>query len=94
MGHAHSIRENPGQIAGIAAISAAVGALTALLVTPKTGSQARSGIRRKALHGKDTLMDKIHSNKDDVAETIEDAKIKAKDKTADIADKAKDKADR
>jgi gas vesicle protein len=94
MGHAHSIRENPGQIAGIAALSAAIGAITAIMVTPRTGNQARAGIKRRALHGKDAMMDKIHSKKDDMADTIEETKEKAKDKTAEVADKAKRKADR
>ena len=93
MGHAHSIRENPGQIAGIAAISAAIGAVTAMLVTPRTGSQTRNGIKRRAISGKDTLMDKIHTSTDDAAETLDKTKEKAKDKTAELADKAKDKTD-
>lgn len=91
MGHAHSIRENPGQMAGIAALSAAIGAMAALLFTPRTGSQARSGIKRRALHGKDVMMDKMHTKKEDMADTMEDMKQKAKDKTADMADKAKSK---
>lgn len=80
MGHAHSIRENPGQIAGIAALSAAIGALAAMLFTPRTGSQARSGILRRAKHGKDVMRDKMHSKKEDMVDTIEDMKEKAKDK--------------
>jgi gas vesicle protein len=91
MGHAHSIRENPGQIAGIAALSAAIGAMAAMLFTPRTGSQARSGIKRRALHGKDAMMDKMHSKKEDEADTMDDMKEKAKDKKTELSDKAKDK---
>ena len=80
MGHAHSIRENPGQIAGIAALSAAVGAITAMLVTPRTGEQVRHGIGRRARHGKDAMMDKMHTAKDETADKIEETKAKAKDK--------------
>jgi gas vesicle protein len=92
MGHAHSIRENPGQLAGIAALSAAIGAITAMLFTPRTGSEARSGIKRRAMHGKDAMIDKIHSKKDEMSDTMEDMKSKAMDKEADIAEKAADKA--
>lgn len=94
MGHAHSIKEYPGQIAGIAALSAAIGAITAMLITPRTGSQTRSGIKRRAINGKETLMDKVHREKDEMSDTIEDTKEKAKDTTAEIADKAKDKTGR
>lgn len=94
MGHAHSIRENPGQIAGIAAISAAIGAITAMMLTPRTGSQTRNGIKRRAIHGKDAMMDKMHTKKDEMTDKVEETKEKAKDKTADIADKAKDKTNR
>lgn len=80
MGHAHSIRENPGQLAGIAAVAAAIGALTAMLVTPRTGSQARSSIRRRAISGKEAMMDKMRSSKDDMADTIDETKEKNKDK--------------
>lgn len=91
MGHAHSIRENPGQIVGIAALSAAIGAIAAMLFTPRTGSQARNGIKRRALHGKDTVMDKMHSKKENIVDTMEDMKEKTKDKTEELSDKAKDK---
>lgn len=101
MGHAHSIKEYPGQIAGIAALSAAVGALTAMLFTPRRGNELRHGIGRRTGEAKDTLMEKIHSKKDELTDTAEDMKETAKDKTAEaadrtksIADRAKDKADR
>jgi len=76
MGHAHSIRENPGQLAGIAALSAAIGAITAMLFTPRTGEQVRRGIGRR----KDSMIDKMHSTKDETASKIEETKEKAKDK--------------
>jgi len=80
MGHAHSIRENPGQLAGIAALSAAIGAMTAMLFTPRTGEQVRHGIGRRARHGKEAMMDKMHSAKDETTDKIEGTKEKAKDK--------------
>lgn len=101
MAHAHTIHENPGQIAGIAALSAAIGAITAMLFTPRAGTEMRQGIKRKAAQGKETMMDKIHGKKEDIAETAADMKEKAKDTVADMAekekkmaDKTKDKADR
>lgn len=97
MGHAHSISENPGQIAGIAALSAAIGAITAMLFTPRTGSQARAGIKRRAIHGKDSMMDKMQAKKEDMADTMQDTKDKArdiKDQAKDMKDEAKDTASR
>jgi len=92
MGHAHSIRENPGQIAGIAALSAAIGAVTAMLFTPRTGNETRAGIKRRAAHGKDIMMDKMHSKKDEMSDSMEDMKDKAMDKEAEMAEKAAAKA--
>lgn len=94
MGHAHSIRENPGQIAGIAALAAAIGAVTAMLFTPRTGSQTRAGIKRRAAHGKDVMIDKMHTKKEEVSDNMEETKEDAKDKAADITAKAKDKTGR
>jgi gas vesicle protein len=99
MAHTHSIKQNSLELTAIAAISATVGALTAMLLTPRTGAQARNGITRRAIRGKDLVMDKIHSAKDQTTEKTEDikdqaAKVKdtASNKTADMADKVKDKA--
>lgn len=101
MGHAHSIKEYPGQLAGIAMLSAAVGAVTAMLLTPKRGEELRHGIGSKARQGKDTLMDKVHSTQAAIGDSAQEIKEQAKDRTADMAekskqaaDKAKDKSDR
>ena len=94
MGHAHTIRENPGQIAGIAALSAAIGAITAMLFTPRTGEQVRGGIGRRARHGKDTMMDKLHSQRNHMTDTIDDVKETAKDKTTQAAERTKSAADK
>lgn len=91
MGHAHSIRENPAQIIGIAALGAAIGAMAAMLFTPRTGSQARNGIKRRVLHGKEVMADKMRSKKEDMEDTMEGMKEKAKDKTTELSDEAKDK---
>lgn len=45
MTHRHSSSDNKSQIAGIAFLSAAVGAITALLMAPKAGNDTRKSIR-------------------------------------------------
>jgi gas vesicle protein len=51
--HAHSISDYPGQIASIVAFSAALGAVTALLVSPRSGADVRRAIRGRARNMKD-----------------------------------------
>ena len=64
MGHKHA-SDNKGAIVGIAAASAVVGALTAMMLTPRTGEQVRNGLGRRARHAKDTMTDKMHKSRDD-----------------------------
>ena len=91
MAHAHAIRENPGQIMGIAALSATIGAITAMLFTPRTGEQVRHGIGRRARHGKDAVIDKMQSKKEDITMAADDIKDAAMDKEAEMAEKTADK---
>ena len=65
MGHKHAHDTNKAAIAGIAAASAVVGALTAMMLTPRTGEQVRNGLGRRARHAKDTVSDKVHKSRDD-----------------------------
>lgn len=94
MGHSHSIKEYPGQIAGIAALSAAVGAAAAVLFTPRRGAELRRGLGRRAGGAKDTLMDKVHSKQAGMAAKAEDMKETGKDKTIEAAERAKSAADK
>ena len=101
MGHSHSIRENPTPVAGIALLAAAVGAITAMLITPKRGDELRRGIGEKIGKSKEDVVNKMQNKKDDVTNKMSEAtgSIKSKvddvaDKSKDTIDKAKDKADR
>ena len=49
MAHSHSVREYPGQIAGIAALSVMVGAASAILFTPKRGTEVRRDLKRRTM---------------------------------------------
>lgn len=64
MGHKHE-RDNKAAIAGIAAASAVIGALTAMMLTPRTGEQIRHGLGRRARNAKDTMTDKVHRSRED-----------------------------
>ena len=52
-------RNHMGRLAGVAAISAAVGALAAVMLTPKSGHELREGIADKAGEMKDKAKEKI-----------------------------------
>lgn len=48
MKHRHTHNNNPGQLFGVVAVAAGVGAVVALLFTPRTGQQLRRALRRRA----------------------------------------------
>jgi gas vesicle protein len=69
-------------LAGVAVIAAAVGAITAMLVTPKSGPEMRTHLKNKARNSKDMAMDKAYRMKDKMSR-----------KTRDFTDSAQDMAD-
>lgn len=76
MRHRHSATDEPLKLIGIVATAAAIGAAVAMLFTPRSGSQVRGGLRRRA----STL-------KDDIRERS----VKTVDEADDIADEAKER---
>lgn len=58
--HSHSPRDNPSQIAGIALVSAMVGALTALLLAPRSGAATRQEIRVRVAAKKAAMRDRLN----------------------------------
>lgn len=71
MAHSHSIKQYPGQMAGIIAFSAAVGAGIAMLVSPKSGAENRDKIKQymnemktKAEQGKNSTTSKFKAKTD------------------------------
>lgn len=96
MAHSHSITENPGQLTGVIALSAAIGAITAMLVTPRTGDQVRGGMKRRAMMMKDKMRDRkedMTETMQDKAEEIKDSAATAKQRTRKTAQQLKDEAD-
>ena len=81
MSHSHSITDYPGQIVGIAAISAAVGAVTAMMLSPRSGQQIRSGIKNRAVD----MKDRLGRTQSDMSDSLENAQ----DRLADTFDKVK-----
>lgn len=47
MAHRHSSSENKNQIIGVAFLSAAIGAVTALLIAPKAGNDTRKSLSER-----------------------------------------------
>jgi gas vesicle protein len=48
MGHSHSVKQYPGQLALVAGIAAAVGASVALFVSPRSGKENRTALKLRA----------------------------------------------
>lgn len=74
MKHRHSVTDSPGEVVGIAAIAAAVGAFSAMLFTPRTGGQVRRGLKRRADHAVGDLEHRLKSTKAVTDDVAEDAK--------------------
>lgn len=70
MWHKHSVSDNPGQVAFIVTIAAAIGAFVAMLFTPRTGGQVRRGIVRRAGNTKSSVSGRLRRQ---VKEVIDDA---------------------
>lgn len=77
MSHKHS--HNTGFIiAGIAALSATIGATVALLFTPRNGNEVRQGVKRRALSLKRSANSKVPELSDDISDVVDAAEDKAK----------------
>ncbi len=83
MGHFHS-DDNNKNLFGVTALAAGIGAVTALLLSNRSGTQTRQIIRSKV----QDLKDKMYSTKDDIADVTEDAKTVAKQAKAEVMDKS------
>jgi gas vesicle protein len=90
MAHSHSVKEYPKQIVGIAALSAVVGAVGAMLFTPKRGTELRGGLKRRA-----SLMKKsMARSKNNMQATAKDTAEKAKKDTKQTAARTRTAAKR
>lgn len=74
MSHRHSVTEDPVKIVGIAAIAAGVGAMVAMLLTPRNGTQIRSGLKRRAATIKDEVQNKFNGSVEEVGDNTKDTK--------------------
>lgn len=94
MRHKHSVTDSPGQLASIAALSAAIGAVVAMLFTPRSGKEVRGDLKRRAEHLKEDVQHKLEvetievddTAKDDVAKNVTE---RVKSTVAKVADDAK-----
>jgi gas vesicle protein len=107
MAHAHSIMDNRGQVMGVVAFSAAVGAMAALLFAPRSGGEARKMIgsrvkimKQKAQRAKDTGSDATENMqgtmgtaKSRLKDTAEKVRGDAKQTTKEMKGAAADAAD-
>lgn len=72
--HRHSVTDEPAKLAGIAALSAAIGAITALVLAPRNGKQMRADLMDKAAKVKNTVHDKLDNNIEEAGDTADDTK--------------------
>lgn len=69
--HSHDTNDKVGQLAIVAAVSALIGGLTALLLTPRNGEDTRRQIRDRMAATKDDMMQRFNTTKHDVQEDAE-----------------------
>src|SRR5947209_310745 len=87
----HSIRNHPGQAAGLAGGAALIGALSALLLTPRRGSEVRHSLKNRSLMMKDKMKDKVHEMKQ--SDTTQKAAEATKETAKAATERAKTAAD-
>jgi gas vesicle protein len=93
--HSHSVIDHPTELFGVAAIAAIIGATTAILFAPKSGSQTRQGIRSRTVdlakrmkNPKEVKDDTIEPTVDRLTETIHAVRGRAKETIQKIHDDA------
>src|SRR5437016_6317333 len=93
MAHSHSIKEYPGQLAGIALLAAAAGAVSAVLFTPRRGTEVRNELRRRSFlmrnrlrRSQDTAKDAAEDTAEQMSDTMANAKRRATKGAKDAAD--------
>jgi gas vesicle protein len=92
MAHSHSVKQYPGQLAGILAIGAAVGAGAAMLFAPKSGAETRRQLRGHMDTMKFKMQKKakpVSYKTDEGVERMKAAASKLKTQSKDTADKTK-----
>ena len=92
--HRHSVTEDPVKLVGIAAIAAAIGAVVAMLVTPRSGKQVRNGLKRRTDHLKDEVHERFVNSIDEVGDTVEDTKERLQTTATKVANDAKSTANK
>lgn len=92
MGHRHSVTDEPLKLVGIAAIAAAVGAAVAVLLTPRSGSQLRGGLKRRANNLKDDMRDHLVKTIDESEDDAEEVKRRLQSTASKVADDTKSTA--
>ena len=88
MAHSHSIKEYPGQVAGVAILGAALGAGAAILFAPKRGAELRNDIKIRST----TLKTKLQNRSERMADEAKDAADKAKTSASNAKNKTQDAA--
>ncbi|HXR50228.1 MAG TPA: YtxH domain-containing protein [Verrucomicrobiae bacterium] len=84
----HSIKDHPGQLVGTAGLAAALGAIGAVLFTPKRGSEVRQDIRERGKRMKDKM-----SHMKDTKERAKVVARRGKQTSGDMADEIRRKGE-
>lgn len=90
MSHSHSIKQYPGQMAGIVAAGAAIGAGVALLLAPKSGADTRKQLKAQVAGMKQKMQSSNFGAK--VGDTAEKSADKIKATATDVKTGAKSAA--
>jgi gas vesicle protein len=93
--HRHN-STSPSQVVGVATLAALIGAATALLFTPRSGNQMRSGIKRRIKNhidsvneGEDSLKDRLQTTAEKVVDDTKSTAGKVKGDAKDTKDDVK-----
>lgn len=89
MRHRHSATDEPLKLIGIVATAAAIGATVAMLFTPRSGSQVRGGLRRRAPTLKNDIRERSVKTVDEADDVADEAKERVQATAAKVAEDAK-----
>lgn len=91
-GRAHSVKDHPKEVAGIAAGGVLIGAASAMLLTPRRGSEVRSGLKRRGRLARHTMQRMAAREKEvmkDAAGRAQSTAVKVKQDAVETARDAK-----
>lgn len=89
----HFAADKQSNMVGVALVAALAGAVTALLLAPKRGTEMREDLKGHMQKMKQTSQNKVDQTRTKIADTADQIRDKVRDTTDKTADSAKSVAD-